>query len=349
MNATKMSSMERVLNTLQQKEADRVPLFLLLSTTGAREMGLGIQEYFSDPQAVATAQLRMREKFRHDCYYTFYYAAIEVEAWGGSAIFYDDGPPNAGVPPILDAKLIDTLAPPKVADAEGLQRVLKTQQLLKAEAGDEALIIGVVMSPFSLPVMQMGFESYLNLIYQERERFQLLMALNEQFTVEWANAQLAAGAHAICYFDPVSSPTLIPRELYLETGFKVAKRTLPQINGPTATHLASGRCEAILPDLIETGTGVVGVSTDESLAELKTIAGGKLTLLGNLNGVTMRRWTVQEAEEQVKQAIASAGRGGGFILSDNHGEIPWHVSDEVLMAISDAAHKWGRYPLEWID
>ncbi|MES9844760.1 MAG: uroporphyrinogen decarboxylase family protein [Candidatus Sedimenticola sp. 6PFRAG5] len=349
MNANQMSSMERVLNALQQKEADRVPFFLLLSLTGAREMGMSIRDYFNDPEIVAKAQLRMREKFRHDCYYSFYYAAIEVEAWGGESIFYDDGPPNAGLPPISDAKQIDTLEAPSVAGAEGLQRVLKTQQLLKAEAGDEALIIGVVMSPFSLPVMQMGFEGYLNLMHADRERFWRLMELNKQFTIEWANAQLAAGAHAICYFDPVSSTTVIPRELYLETGFKVARDTLPQINGPIATHMASGRCKGILPDLIETGTGVVGTSTDEDLAELKMIADGKVTLLGNLNGVTMRRWSAQEAEEQVKQAIASAGRGGGFILSDNHGEIPWQVSDDVLMAISDAVHKWGCYPIDWAD
>ncbi|MES9937002.1 MAG: uroporphyrinogen decarboxylase family protein [Sedimenticola sp.] len=349
MNENTMSSLERVLTALQQKEGDRVPFFLLLSLTGAREMGLGIEEYFSDPQAVAQAQLRMREKFRHDCYYSFYYASIEVEAWGGESIFYDDGPPNAGKPPIHDARLIDTLESPSVAEAEGLQRVMKTQQLIKAEAGDEALIIGVVMSPFSLPVMQMGFEGYLNLMHNDRERFWRLMELNRQFTVEWANSQLAAGAHAICYFDPVSSTTVIPRDLYLETGFKVAQETLPQINGPIATHMASGRCKGILPDLVETGTGVVGTSTDEDLAELKAIAGGKVTLLGNLNGVTMRRWSAGEAEEEVKKAIASAGRGGGFILSDNHGEIPWQVPDEVLMAISDAVHKWGRYPLDWVE
>ncbi|MES9869750.1 MAG: uroporphyrinogen decarboxylase family protein [Sedimenticola sp.] len=349
MNENTMSSLERVLTALQQKEGDRVPFFLLLSLTGAREMGLGIEEYFSDPQAVAQAQLRMREKFRHDCYYSFYYASIEVEAWGGESIFYDDGPPNAGKPPIHDARLIDTLESPLVAEAEGLQRVMKTQQLIKAEAGDEALIIGVVMSPFSLPVMQMGFEGYLNLMHNDRERFWRLMELNRQFTVEWANSQLAAGAHAICYFDPVSSTTVIPRDLYLETGFKVARETLPQVNGPIATHMASGRCKGILPDLVETGTGVVGTSTDEDLAELKAIAGGKVTLLGNLNGVTMRRWSAAEAEEEVKKAIASAGRGGGFILSDNHGEIPWQVSDEVLMAISDAVHKWGRYPLDWVE
>jgi len=62
----------------------------------------------------------------------------------------------------------------------------------------------------------------------------------------------------------------------------------------------------------------------------------------------MRRWTAKQAETEVKRVIARAGQGGGLILSDNHGEIPWQVPDDVLLAIGDAVEHWGRYPLEWI-
>jgi uroporphyrinogen decarboxylase len=70
-----------------------------------------------------------------------------------------------------------------------------------------------------------------------------------------------------------------------------------------------------------------------------------MSLLGNLNGVEMRRWTPEQAEAQVKAAIAAAGHGGGFILSDNHGEIPYQVPEDTLLAISEAVHRWGTYPL----
>ena len=96
------------------------------------------------------------------------------------------------------------------------------------------------------------------------------------------------------------------------------------------------------------GTAVLGVSAEEDMATIKSVCYGKASLLGNLNGVAMRRWTAAEAEEEVKNAIASAGKGGGFILSDNHGEIPFQVPDDVLFTISEAVHKWGRYPLDWI-
>jgi uroporphyrinogen decarboxylase len=105
----------------------------------------------------------------------------------------------------------------------------------------------------------------------------------------------------------------------------------------------------IAEDIVATGTPAVGVSTLEDLAEWKSAVGDRLTLLGNLNGVTMRHWTAAEAECEVKQAIAKAGRGGGFILADNHGEIPWQVPDEVLLAIRAAVDFWGRYPLDWVE
>jgi uroporphyrinogen decarboxylase len=196
--------------------------------------------------------------------------------------------------------------------------------------------------------MQLGFEKYLQLLYEQPELFERLMQVNEAFCAAWANAQLAAGATAICYFDPVSSSTIIPRELYLQTGFQVAKRVLAAIKGPTATHLASGRSLPILADLAQTGAAAVGVSAQEDLAQIKESCRGKLTVLGNLNGVEMRRWGPQAAEAAVKEAIAKGGPGGGFILSDNHGEIPWQVPEQTLLEISAAVQKWGRYPLTWV-
>jgi uroporphyrinogen decarboxylase len=343
-----MTSLERVLTTLGHKEPDRVPLFLLVTMHGAKELGMGLQEYFSRGENVAEGQLRLREKYGHDCLYSILYAPLEIEAWGGEVVFRDDGPANSGEPMILDVEQILSLEPPDVATNPVLARALRATAILKERARDVP-IIGVVMSPFSLPVMQLGFEAYLDLVFERRDLFDRLMAVNEEFCVAWANAQLAAGATAIGYFDPVSSTTVVTPQAYLETGFSIAKRTIARIQGPTATHFASGLCGPILDDVAQTGTAIVGVGSEEDLSSLKRRAAGRLTLLGNLNGITMRRWTTEQAEAEVKAAIAAAAPGGGFILSDSHGEIPFQVPDEVLHAVAEATRRWGRYPVDWAD
>lgn len=91
--------------------------------------------------------------------------------------------------------------------------------------------------------MQMGFDKYIELMYEQ----------------------------------PVSSTTISTKEMYRKTGFEVAKRTIARIKGPTATHMASGRCLPIIGDIAKTGTAIIGVSTEENLEELKAACKNKLS------------------------------------------------------------------------
>ncbi|MCF7936306.1 MAG: uroporphyrinogen decarboxylase family protein [Synergistales bacterium] len=346
MNRETMTPMERVMTTLQFREPDRVPLFLSLTMHGAKELGLSIEEYYAKAEHVVEGQLRMQAKYRHDCLIPFCYAAAETEAWGGTTIFRDDGPPNSGAPVITTPEMIPDLEPPCVEDSPSLQRILDITGELHRRSRGEIPVLGVVISPFSLPVMQMGFEAYLVLTYEHPQLFQQLMKVNETFCIAWANAQLAAGATAIIYFDPVASPSITTRQTYLQTGYQVARRTLAAIEGPTATHLASGSSLPIVGDLCGLDTQVVCPSADEDLGEVKATGRGRLAVVGNLNGLAMRRWTARQTEEEVRHAIERGGPGGGFVLSDHHGELPFQVPDEVLFGISEAVRRWGFYPLQ---
>jgi uroporphyrinogen decarboxylase len=343
-----MTSAERSGTTLGHQEPDRVPFLLPTILQGARELGLPIREYFSRAEYVVEGQLRLRQRYRHDALFGFMYASQELEAWGGETLFREDGPPTGGAPVIRTPEQIERLAPPAVADCPALRRVLAVIEQLRARVGDEAPIMGVAIAPFSLPVMQMGFEAYLDLMHDRPELLDRLLRVNEAFCVEWSNTQLAAGATAISYTDPVSSPTIVPRALSARHGFPVARRVLAALEGPAAIGLASGRCLPIVDDVAATGAVGMSASCDEDLATVKAACKGRLTVMGNLNAIEMRHWTAAEAESKVREAIAAAGPGGGFVLTDNHGEIPWQVPDEVLLAISAAVERWGRYPLDWI-
>ena len=343
---SEITSMERVLKSLSFQEPDRVPLFLLLTMHGAKELGMTIREYFSSAENVVRGQILLRRKYDNDCYFPFFYAGREIEALGGDVVYSEDGPPNAGEPIIKKVEDIERLAMPDPRTVRPLQSVLKAISALKEEGRGGVPVLGVVISPFSLPVMQMGFERYLDILYDDRAFFDRLMRFNKEFSVRWANAQVEAGATAICYFDPLSSPSITDVETFKATGYPIAKEVISRIKAPVAMHFASGLCMDILDLLPATGTVAIGFSALENIPKLKEKASGlKLSLIGNLNGVEMISWDRKKAEETVRRAIEQGAKGGGFVLSDNHGEIPFQVSDEVLKAISEAVHRWGEYPL----
>ncbi|MEI6725635.1 MAG: uroporphyrinogen decarboxylase family protein [Actinomycetes bacterium] len=341
-----MTSLDRVLTTLRHEEPDRVPLFLLLTMHGAREVGMELEAYFGDAHSIAEGQLRLREKYGHDCLVGAPNATADVEAWGGEVVYRADGPPNAGEPLIADVEAIRTMEPPRIAGNPVVARTVRVIEELAARSHDVPIIGGVV-APFSLPIMQLGFETYLTLMSERPDLVKRLIAVNEEYCVAVANAQLAAGATAIGYADPMSSTTCVPPETYREVGSAVAARTFARIRGGVAINFASGRCAAIIDMVAATGAVAVQVGSDEDLAAVKAAARGRLAILGNLNGIQMRRWSPEVAETEVKRALAAAAPGGGFVLSDGHGEIPFQVPDETLHAIADAARRWGRYPIDW--
>lgn len=344
-----MTSLERVLKALNNEEPDRIPLFLLLSTYGAKELGMSINQYYSKPEYVAEGQIKMREKYHNDCLYTLYYAAIEIEAWGGKIIYCDDGPPNAGEPFIKDFSEIDNLKLPKLNETYCLKKVLETTRILKEKISNEAPIIGGVISPFSIPIMQMGFDKYIELMYEDEKMFNKLMKINEEFCVEWANAQLEAGATAIVYIDPVSSPMIITKEMYKKTGFEIAKRVIDRINGPVVAHFGSSKCMPIIDNIMKTGAIGIAAGALEDIGVIKDRCKGKVSVLGNLNEIEMRRWDKKNVENNVKEIILKAGSGGGLIITNSQSEIPLQVSEEIILYISETVRKWGKYPLDWID
>ncbi len=345
MNAPVVTRLERVTAALQRREADRVPVGLAVGLHGARELGITLRELFSDPRNVVEADLRMFAKYGSDILAATWFAPMEHEAWGGEVLWFDDGPPNAGAPVIRGAESIARLEAPRVGDLPRGRWMLEAIAEMRRRLGPDVPILGGVVSPHSLPVMLMGFEAYLNLILERRDLYERLTATIEEWTVAWGNAQLAAGATALAYFDPVASSTILPPDLYRETGFPVARRTISRLNGPTVTFLASGRSLPVIPDLVRTGTLAIGPSVMDDMQEVVAACRGKATIVGNLNGIEMRHWTPQQAEAKVRELISAAAPGGGLIVCDNHGEIPIQVPEETILAISEAVRTWGRFPI----
>ena len=348
MSGRPMTSKQRVLTAMAHQEPDRVPQLLATTLAGARELGLSIPDYLARADHVVEGQLRMQRRFGNDCYLGFLYGALEYEAFGGEVIMVDDGPPNSGAPVVVDPERILDLQPPDPRRDPKLRRTLDLIAGLKERGDPEVPIMGVAIAPFSLPVMQLGFPAYLDLMHDRPDLLSHLLAVNEEFCVAWANAQFAAGITAVTYFDPLASPTNVPPDTYRTVGLPVARRVLARLDGPAAAHVASGRVLPVLDDLIGLGVAGVGVGDLEPPGRIKAVCRGRTTMIGNLNGIAMSRWTADQAEAEVKALLAAAGPGGGFILSDGHGELPWQVPDDVILAVSAAVHEWGRYPLDWV-
>ena len=306
-----------------------------------------LPQYLRDPAAMAEGQARLLERYGHDCVYAFAYGAAEAEAFGAEVENFENGSPNVARPPLTSASEIGALAPPDPEAYEALQRTLELIRLLAGRFKGRVPILADVIGPLGLPAMLLGMEAWLELLlFGDAGLRDHMLAVSEAFCLRWAGAQIAAGADAVGYFEPVASPEITTPEQLRSFALPALRRVAKQAPAPLVFSTAGARNLSLVPELADAGAACIVASAADNLREVKREAQGKIAVAGNLNNIAMVTWDAPEAERQVERCIEAAGAGGGYLLSDQHGEIAWQTRPEVLSAIVEAAHRWGTYPVE---
>ncbi len=111
---------------------------------------------------------------------------------------------------------------------------------------------------------------------------------------------------------------------------------------------SDGNLWPILDLIIE--TGIDGLNPIEpvagmDIAKVKEAFGDRACLIGNIDcGELLSHGTRQQVEDAVRDCIAAAAPGGGFMLSSSN-SIHSSVKPENYVAMIEAGHRWGRYPI----
>jgi len=80
-----------------------------------------------------------------------------------------------------------------------------------------------------------------------------------------------------------------------------------------------------------------------TLARTKALVGDRVCLVGNIDcGELLSHGTTDQVEAAVRQAIADAAPGGGYMLTSSN-SIHSSVRPENLIAMVQACHRYGVY------
>ena len=109
-----------------------------------------------------------------------------------------------------------------------------------------------------------------------------------------------------------------------------------------------GNLMEILDDLVD--AGIDGLNPIEptagmDLAAIKKRYGKNLVLNGNVDANIGTVGTPEEVVEEVKRCIRDAGAGGGLCIDSGAGEIFPSFPIENVIAMCEAVHEHGRYPV----
>ena len=158
----------------------------------------------------------------------------------------------------------------------------------------------------------------------------------------------------ICFYDDIAMQTgpMVSLDHYRRWILPYEKRLTDIAERMTKAKRSihcCGSCYDLLPGFLEAGYEILNpVQTRAKNMEarrLKENYGDQLSFYGGLDVQRLLPFgTVDEVRQGVKELIKTLGPGGGFLFATSHNIEP-DTPLENIVALFDAVHEFGRYPL----
>ena len=335
-----MNSKTRCLAAIEGKPADRVPVFPLLMFFAADRARLTYHEFATSGEALAAAQLAMRERFGLDAITACSDAFRLTADLGAEMVFPEDKPPFAVRPIVTSATDLGRLPRPDPARrGSRMADRLRGVEVMARAAGRECLVLGWVDMPFAEACSCCGVSEFMLLLVDDPPLAHRILDFLTGLVADFALAQLQAGAAMIGAGDAAAS--LISPEMYREFALPYERRICDAVHaagGTVKLHIC-GNTSALLPDMIRSDADLFNVDHLVRFeAACATYGGARKCFKGNLNPVAdMLQASPEECGRRARACVERA-KGLPFMLSAGC-EIPAGVSDAVFQAFCDAVQE----------
>ncbi|HEY5556003.1 uroporphyrinogen decarboxylase family protein [Acetobacterium sp.] len=340
-----ITGMDRLIAAMSGTPCDRIPVFCFMSDQGAKELGMTLQEYYSNGEYVAEAQLKMREKYGYDNLLSLFYFGKEAELLGCKEIvFAQDGPPNVGQMILKTYDDIHKLQiPDDISSHPAFQEELKCLRILKKEAGGRYPIVAFLSASMTLPTLLMGIEKWMELLLMGpvEVRDELLTKCSEFFRKE-TSAYRNAGADVFVYVNPFGSTDFLPMKLIKELSLNWMEKDLQPGGTQGLVYNCSGaRMNSVIEMVLErTGIGACLFSAMDDITEGKKIITGRALCGGSFNDIKLIDWSKEEIRNEVKRIIDAGRQGGKFFFGTQL--MPYSIPEQNIRAMLEAAYEFGK-------
>jgi uroporphyrinogen decarboxylase len=332
------------MTVIQHGIPDRVPVDLHNFLAAIAYVKAPLSVALQDGEILAESQLHYWKVVGHDVLLVENGVIAEAQACGCTIAYSADQPARV-VEHILAGELekVDELGIPDPEKAHPMCEVLKAVRILSRQVGKLVFIMGRAdQGPVALAAALRGWEQ---LIYDMKSNEQpaLLHRLLDFCTQVQARYMLAlreAGAHGTATGE--AGVDIIGPRLYRKFAYPYDCKLISQLGVfPVALHIC-GDSTLILPEMVNTGAQILELDYKTDMPTAKAALRGKCAFLGPVNPELIWAGTPAEVQAAAKEAIDVLAPGGEFILGPGCA-LGSDTPIENVIALVDAAEKWGRY------
>lgn len=254
--------------------------------------------------------------------------------------------------PLPNREALAGYAPPD-AMAAGRMTEIETAVAINRELGDRAVaILGGVGGPLTTAWMLVGYEDICLALYDDPDFLKEVVQMAVDFAIPAATRMAEAGVDGMTVSEDLGSSCagLIAPGHFRDIFKPALGQIISHVKGlglPVLLH-SCGHIYDYIDDLIELGIDALHPmqrTAGMDLARVKAQYGDRICLVGNIDSSrTLPYGTPADVVAEVRDAIAVAAPGNGYILASDH-SLHDGIPVENIQAMFGAGLKYGAYPL----
>jgi MtaA/CmuA family methyltransferase len=325
-----MNAYERFYQRLQGNPVDRAPNFNIFMAYGAKHIQKPLRDYYLDHRVLVKANLAMCEHYEVDIVQAISDPYREAADFGLQVEFPENGLPISRTPLLLEPSDLKQLIRPVPTQGKRMSDRLEAVQLFRQKVGGEIPIMGWVEGALAEAADLRGVSNLLEDLILRPEWVEELLEICVQVEIEFARAQVQAGADIIGLGDAIASQ-ISPR-MYRRFALPYEQRIFAAVHelGALARLHICGNTSRIVPDMVVSGADIIDLDWMVDMAAATTAFGEQISFCGNMDPVAvMLQGTPQQVYQATQQCLLAGGVRG---ISAAGCEIPVGTPPENLHA-----------------
>ena len=327
-----MTGYERVLATTAGSATEVVPRTPILMQYAAEYIGRDYAAFAADHRVLVEANLACARAFDFDQVSCISDPHRETHAFGADIEYLPAGPPRCA-PPLAGAKDLELLRRPDPQQDERLRDRILAVEAFQQTVGREYSILGWVEGPAAEAADLRGVTAFMMDLFDDEAFAGALMDRCLQVAIDFACAQVEAGADAVGIGDAIASQ-VDPRtyERLIQPREKQLVQAVQGLGAAVKLHIC-GDITHLLPGIADLGVDVLDVDHMVDLAAVRAAVGGAVVITGNMDPVAVVR---NGTPASIRAAVAQAYEQAGNPYMVNAGcEVPSGTPVENLRALCE--------------
>lgn len=314
----------------------RTPFVPTIYEHGAKVIGKTPSQVAQDEDLIVESQLTCYEIYGHDLVSVgLDIYNVECEALGAEIEFFDnENLPSMKEPLIKDKEDLKNLRIPNPEEDARMPLFLNATQRIQESIGEEVIVNGAVVGPFTLAALLRGFENYImDLLFDEEFALEL-MDFAKEVGMAFAEAFLKRGVGLSINESWISPPLLSP-DLYRDYVLPVERDLIQGIKKLGQTNVAlisGGNTTSIAADMVNTGTSLLMADYNTDQVFYKGLCKEHGILLrGSIEAKTVENGDEDEMYRAAQAVIENCGDYAGFIFGCGVVSYDTSVSDVLKL------------------